>query len=271
MNTTFKSKKNTLLLLAAAILIPAMIPGCRKPVEDKEFRNSKEAIDVCRTNLYRLRNTPDADVKELASEINTWVNLKEKAVSVIMNEITTEYNGDSIDENTLEMALAPRREFTGIEDSTRSEITRLLSLPKWQLRDIVTIKQLTAKNQWQDLKEVEIRDAQDFYEKMDQIPAYQDLDLMLQTYDSLLSNTPAFEKEGQLYAFIREEDRCFRTLMDHLYEIPDETLQTLAEQTGGQPVQQHIRKHGQRCQQKGNAVPYHAVQPEDNPERNGVL
>ena len=73
--------------------------------------------------------------------------------------------------------------------------------------------------------------ASDFYGGLDKEQTIKGLPQILAIYNKLLNSTHDFKQESQLLTFIRQEDRCFRSLMEHLSNVPMDEMQRLTQKT----------------------------------------
>ena len=73
--------------------------------------------------------------------------------------------------------------------------------------------------------------ASDFYGRLDEEQTIKGLPQILAIYNKLLNSTHDFKQESQLLTFIRQEDRCFRSLMEHLSNVPMDEMQRLTQKT----------------------------------------
>lgn len=99
------------------------------------------------------------------------------------------------------------------------------------MQDIVKLKVETAKERRRAQMSEDYKKACDFYDKINATPVYKNIDETLNEYEKLLTNADPFKKEGQLYDFIQKEDRCFRSLLMFLKDIPQEKLQNITNKT----------------------------------------
>lgn len=175
------------------------------------FQSSKDAVDASRNMLNELRKTETADIEKLTAFISDWRILQDTVMTKLMN-----------DSSQLSLDLA--EDFFVAADSIKIEIKRVAYSKPRTLNDILFLRLNTAKNidEWIDKKS--FADAKDFFENLDKEKTYPTLKESLQQYYSLLNKTRKFQKEGEMLEFIVKEDKCFRSLMEHLSEVKQQDL-----------------------------------------------
>ena len=73
--------------------------------------------------------------------------------------------------------------------------------------------------------------ASEFFGKLDDEQTIKGLPQILKSYDELLNSTNDFRQEEQLLTFIQKEDKCFRSLMEHLGNVSQDDMQRLTQKT----------------------------------------
>lgn len=183
------------------------------------FANTEEAVDACRSMLTELRKTEDADIKKLTAFVSDWKVLQD----TVMNKLTT---GD-VAETTKDVA----ENFFITADSIKIEIKRIAHARKRSLNDVLYLKLNASMDMetWVDKKT--LKDAQDFFEKLDDNKTYPTLKQTIEAYYELLNNSGKLAKEGELLTFIKNEDVCFRSLMNHILQVNQNDLKQLSDMT----------------------------------------
>lgn len=183
------------------------------------FKNSTEAIEACKEKLTEIQSCKDAGIKELASLTSQWQEIKDSSYSVFSKDSSVNLKSP--------VALA----YFVISDSVRTELTRLAFSQQRSLQDVMYLKLNTASERAKVEKSETYKKASDFFGKLDGEPKIKGLPQILANYNRLLNSTAQFEKEAQLLSFIQQEDRCFRSLMDHLSNVPPKEMQQLTMKT----------------------------------------
>ena len=185
------------------------------------FKNSTEAIEACKAKLTELQSYKDADIEKVADLTSQWQELQDSSYSVFSKDSTINLKSP--------IAMA----YFVISDSMRTELTRLAFSQQRSLQDVMYLKLNTASDREKIQKSDTYKKASEFYAKLDKEKTIKGLERILGDYNKLLNKTRAFEKEAQLLSFIQQEDRCFRSLMEHLSNVPMRDMQRLTQETSG--------------------------------------
>ena len=189
--------------------------------KDRVFsvQTTKEALTVCYTELSNIRMMKNTSLSETAAAINTWLQLQDSTMACMMRD------------STRDRAKEYTADFFAVSDSFRTELTRLAHSEKRSLKDVVLLKLNTSERRTETVKSEDYKQACKFYEGLEKEQTYGDLETTLSEYKKLLTATKTFKKEGELLTFIREEDRCFRSLLVFLKDTPQERLQDITDMT----------------------------------------
>ena len=187
-----------------------------------KFRTPTEAIIGCRQMLGELKGKQKAvDSKELAKIIGNWQEIQDSCYSVFSKDSTVQIQSNIA--NT----------YFAVSDSIRNEINRIAALRQYSLNDVVYIKIHTAK----DKKKIHDSDywnkAVKFYDSLDDNDVYPTQRETIVRYEQLLQSSTSIRNKMQLLNFISNEDRCFRSLLKGLKDVPQNTLQDLTMKTSG--------------------------------------
>ena len=185
------------------------------------FKNSTEAIEACKAKLTELQSYKDADIEKVADLTSQWQELQDSSYSVFSKDSTINLKSP--------IAMA----YFVISDSMRTELTRLAFSQQRSLQDVMYLKLNTASDREKIQKSDTYKKASEFYAKLDKEKTINGLERILGDYNKLLNKTRTFEKEAQLLSFIQQEDRCFRSLMEHLSNVPMRDMQRLTQETSG--------------------------------------
>lgn len=219
--TILQSFKHCAIIGIAAMA--ALLSACSSKEKSYAFDNPKEAVNACRKELSELKGIEKADINRLMEVTARWLELQDSTVSCFLRD-TTEASSIGND-------VAFHEVFFAVSDSIRTEIMRLALSEKRSLADIVKLKVATSYDRKKIIASENFKHANEFYKKMDEEPLYNDVGATLEEYEKLLTNADPFKTEQDLYQFIRKEDKCFRSLLAYLKEIPQEKLQEITDKT----------------------------------------
>ena len=210
-----------LIAVIGIVFFSTMNTSCSGDKKSFSFSSSEEAITACGQYLSKIKPLKEINTDKLISITSEWVILQDSALTCFMRDTTTQYN--------MELATS----FYNITDSVKKELTRLSLSPQRSIPDILRLKLATAADKDKIQKSKDFQKASDFYEKLDKVSLYNDLKTTLSQYEKLLTEVEKnpLRKEQDLYRFIKEEDRCFRSLLVFLKDCPSEELTEISEKT----------------------------------------
>ncbi len=208
-----------LFAMMGVVTLTTVLSSCGSKEQKFIFNSPQEALTTCHKELSKLKPLKTADIGRLADITNAWLELQDSTLSCFMR--------DSITRADTEIAA----DFFAVADSFRTEITRLALAEKRTMPDIVKLKVATANGRAKMMASADYKTASEFYEKLDAEPLFKDVNKTLYEYEKLLTTAKPFKKEKELYDFIRNEDKCFRSLLVFLKDIPQERLQMITNKT----------------------------------------
>lgn len=202
--------------LLFSMLIATSLVACDK---HPSFSNSTDVVNGCHDVLTELRGKKEVDNDELTKLTSQWLETQDSAYSV--------FGRDSSITLRSPVALA----FFTVSDSIRKEINRLAFTKPRSLKDVMYLKLNTAMERDKVKDSDTYKDAVEFYDNLDKQGTYSSAAMTLSAYYILLKSVSSFKTEQQLLAFLKEEDKCFRSLMNYLSKIPNSDLQQLSNAT----------------------------------------
>ena len=244
----FEGRKH-MSMLSAIILAILLLASCSKNASESSFHDAREALDAQKVFLSRMKSDKDLSMEHLADKISKWRTLEDSVSACLMRD-------------TIKKAHSfPLEEFSNVHDSIRDEFMRIATAKRRTFKDVLLLKMKASpykgKKETDSLSLV----ASKFFESMDTIPLYKgDKTRILTTYHFFLEKV---KKEGianqsQFLAFLKTEDRLFRTFLSHLYEMSDVSVSHITSGT------EDVCKMIAQSSRKGNipardAVAYMAV------------
>lgn len=207
------------LMILGVVVITVMLTGCNDKQKRFSFESAQEAVNTCHQELNKLLSMEKCDIEQLTQLTNNWLVLQDSTYSVMMRDSTMQKNDELASE------------FFTIADSIRTKLIQLALSERHTMKDVVTFKVATASGREDLMKSKEYQVAETFFKRMDQEPIYNNLGTALVAYDKLLTEAKPFKTEQQFYQFIQQEDKCFRSLLTHLSEVPQPRLQSITDQT----------------------------------------
>lgn len=244
----FEGRKH-MSMLSAIILAILLLASCSKNASESSFHDAREALDAQKEFLSKMKSDKDLSMEHLANKISKWRTLEDSVSACLMRD-------------TIKKAHSfPMEEISNVHDSIRDEFMRIATAKRRTFKDVLLLKMnaspYKSKKETDSLSLV----ASKFFESMDTIPLYKgDKTRILTTYHFFLEKV---KKEGianqsQFLAFLKTEDRLFRTFLSHLYEMSDVSVSYITSGT------EDVCKMIAQSSRKGNlpardAVAYMAV------------
>lgn len=207
-------KKRKLFIVSMLLLV--LISSCK---QHPSFKSSEEALAACNSELKSLRSKQDCSIEDLAKITKTWLEIQDSSFAA--------FSRDSAATLHSRVALA----YFTMADSMRYEIARLAFSKDRSLKDVMYLNLNTAKEEEKVKKSDTWKDAVTFYNNLDEVPLYSDIDQTTKAYYQVLFGAKEFKTENQLKEYIADEDRCFRSLMRYLNAMPQGRLQDLTDKT----------------------------------------
>lgn len=119
--------KRHLIILIGAVMI-AGLTACSSKKQKFEFDHAQEAIAACHQELATVKAQKDATIDELVARINTWQELQDSTLTLMVRDSTLQ--------NDARLA----SEFFAVTDSFRMVITRLALAKQRSMADVVKLK-----------------------------------------------------------------------------------------------------------------------------------
>lgn len=214
-------KNLTSVIMAVAMIIVTAVSftACNKELKKFSFETTQQAVDACHKELAAIRPLKKATMEELSVIADRWIALQDTTFSVMVRDSTIDSSSDIA------------ADFFAVSDSIRGEIMRLALDEPRTMKDVIYFKVHTARNRDNIQESKDYKNAVAFYDDLDKAATYKTAEESVKNYEALLQKSGTFKKEAELLKFIGEEDRCFRSLMEHLHDVKQEDLETLASRT----------------------------------------
>ena len=236
-------------MLSAITLAILLLASCSKGANELSFHDAKEALDAQKVFLSRMKSDKDLSMEHLADKISQWRTLEDSVSAYLMRDTIKKEHS------------FPLEDFSLVHDSIRDEFMRIATAKRRTFKDVLLLKMNATS--YKDKKEMDSLSlvASKLFEGMDTIPLYEgDKTRILTTYYFFLEKV---KKEGivnqaQFLAFLKTEDRLFRTFLSHLHEMSDVSVSHITRGT------EDVCKMIVQSSRKGNfparnAVAYMAV------------
>lgn len=213
-NKSINMKKD--FILSSLLTLVTVLSSCTK---HPEFKNSGEALQGCREQLEIIKTKKDVDIKTLTELTRNWLEVQDSAYNTFNRDTSMSFRNP--------VALA----YFMVSDSIKNNITRLALSQQRTLADVMYLKVTAIRDREKIHNSETYANTVKFYKTLDENKAYVDVEKALPIYIKVLSLAKRIKTEGQLLAFIKEEDKCYRTIMQNLSRVTTEKLQQLTTAT----------------------------------------
>ena len=216
-------KQQSVLAKGVAVCFAIFIlASCGKNTDDSMFQTSESAVNAYRTYLSDMRSMETLSTEHLIEAINGWQALRDSVFVRIAKD-----TANCIHANY-------ESEIRGLHDSLRIEFTRLALEKPRTFADVLLIRGQTFQYR-QDTELMQLTaEAEPFFKPLDSVPTYKgSADAVVEKYRMFLSKTlkSGISGKSEMLAFIKEEDRLFRSFLSHLPELADADLSAIADET----------------------------------------
>ena len=139
------------LIIISTVVIAATFTGCSNNKHPFVFHTPQEAVVACHEELAKVKQMNSATIDELAQVINTWTELQDSTMSIMMRDSTMTVHNDLANE------------FFAVADSFRMEITDLALAQKRSMGDVMKLKVATSNNRKAALASEEFKSVRQYY------------------------------------------------------------------------------------------------------------
>lgn len=212
--------KTLCLLLAMALTLLTSCSSCSQ--NELDFHSPEDALAFYQKYLNTLKETKHSNTSDFGTIMNKWKENKDTILHYLQK--------DSALLNNDKYALR----FSMTNDSIRKEMLRLSETWRYSYSDVLSIKEQTSsfKND-KDLQEA-VHQAEPFFKSLNETPiSVSDKTSILKRYRYFLSTASGSQisNKNDMLNFIKQEDFFFRSFLAHLYEMNNEQLSDITDNT----------------------------------------
>lgn len=198
------------------------LASCGNNTDNCMFQTGEEAANAYRSYLSEVRKSENLSTDRLVESVNEWQTLRDSVYTCIAKDTTRQ----------------PHRHYESIvqmvHDSLRVEFTRLALSQSRSFADVLLIKEKTSQYRQDTELAQAVTDAEPFFCSLDSVAPYHgSAKQTVSIYQSFLANTlkSGIGSKDRMLAFIQEEDRLFRSFLNHLPELADADLSAITDET----------------------------------------
>lgn len=208
--------------LAVVALVSTSFISCSHSTKNVGFKDNESAVEAYHDYLTEVRNVKTTDSKGFAGELVKWHSLTDTVLRYIQKDSTLYTN----------VPLGER--FLSIRDSIRIEMLRLAETWKVSYQDVINIKQAASPYVGDADLEAAVTAASPFFASLDSVDVLKGSRAsILAGYRKLLKTAveEGFESTSELKSFLKTEDVYFRSYLEHLPEMQQESVADITENT----------------------------------------
>ena len=208
--------------LLAVCLAIVTLASCGEKTGNSMFQTVKNAADAYRSYLSEVRKEANLPTDRLIEIINDWQSLRDSVSACITKDTANRIHANY------------ESEICGLHDSLRIEFTRLALEKPRTFADVLLIREQTSRYRQDTELMRAAAEAEPFFKPLDSVPTYKgSADAVVEKYRMFLSKTlkSGISGKSEMLAFIKEEDRLFRSFLSHLPELADAAMSAIADET----------------------------------------
>lgn len=198
------------------------LASCGEKTGNSMFQTVKNAADAYRSYLSEVRKEVNLPTDRLIEKVNDWQSLRDSVSACVAKDTANRIHANY------------ESEIRGLHDSLRIEFTRLALEKPRTFADVLLIREQTSQYR-QDMELMQLAaEAEPFFKPLDSVPTYKgSADAVVDKYRMFLSKAlkSGISGKSEMLAFIKEEDRLFRSFLRHLPEFADADLSAITRDT----------------------------------------
>ena len=186
------------------------------------FQTVKNAADAYRSYLSEVRKEANLPTDRLIEKVNDWQSLRDSVSACVAKDTANRIHANY------------ESEIRGLHDSLRIEFTRLALEKPRTFADVLLIREQTSQYRQDTELMQSAAEAEPFFKPLDSVPTYKgSANAVVEKYRMFLSKTlkSGISGKSEMLAFIKEEDRLFRSFLSHLPELADADLSAITRET----------------------------------------
>lgn len=208
--------------LLAVCFATIALASCGEKTGNSMFHNVKNAADAYRSYLSEVRKEENLPTDRLIEKVNDWQSLRDSVSACITKDTANRIHANY------------ESEIRGLHDSLRVEFTRLALEKPRTFADVLLIREQTSQYRQDTELMQSAAEAEPFFKPLDSVPTYKgSANAVVDKYRMFLSKTlkSGISGKSEMLAFIKEEDRLFRSFLSHLPELADADLSAITRDT----------------------------------------
>ncbi|MBD9293020.1 MAG: hypothetical protein EGS78_00140 [Bacteroidales bacterium] len=219
---SYSKKRASYAKSFAVCLAIVTLASCGEKTGNSMFHTVKNAADAYRSYLSEVRKEANLPTDRLIEKINDWQSLRDSVSACVAKDTVNRIHANY------------ESEIRRLHDSLRVEFTRLALEKPRTFADVLLIREQTSQYRQDTELMRSVAEAEPFFKPLDSVQTYKgSADAVVEKYRMFLSKTlkSGISGKSEMLAFIKEEDRLFRSFLSHLPELADADLSVITRDT----------------------------------------
>lgn len=215
--------KRVLPRLSVLLVLP-MLPFVSSCSSDDplNFKSGDDALNVYQSYLNEVKAIPTTNTNDFCKQIQKFKETTDTVSRYLKKDSVFLKDAEKV------------ARFKIIHDSLRFEMVRLTETWRYSYDDVLSIKEKTSSfHEDKELSEA-VHQIAPFFLSLDSIPTInEDKAMTLSRYRNFLKNVRenGIQSKKDMLGFISQEDIIFRGFLNHLYELDNEPISDITENT----------------------------------------
>lgn len=208
--------------LLAVCFATIALASCGNKTDNHIFQTDEEAANAYKSYLSEVRNMGTVSTGRLIESVNEWQILRDSVYASVAGDTSGKPHSNY--EIIVQAA----------HDSLQVEFTRLALSKQRTFADALLFKEQTSRYRQDPELTRSAAEAEPFFKSLDSVSLYKGSDkVIIGKYRSFLSRTlkSGINDKDELLAFIKEEDRLFRSFLTRLPELAAADLSAITRDT----------------------------------------
>lgn len=219
---SYLKKHNLFAKYVAVCFAISTLASCGNKSNSGIFQTGENVADAYRAYLSEVRDVESLTTERLIDALNDWQTLRDSVFAFIAGDTLGKphSNYESI--------------IQAVHDSLQIEFGRLALSRQRTLADVLLVKEQTSRYRQDSELMLSVAEVEPFFKSLDSVPLYKGgINVLLESYRSFLAKTlkSGINTKNELLAYIKEEDRLFRSFLVHLPELATADLSAITQDT----------------------------------------
>ncbi len=206
----------TALAISLAGLVAVILYAMNMDNDGKTvYTTSEEAVNEYRDFYTNLKTFDKVSMEDISSKVREWQDINTSVLECLDSD--TVYMPHTYYEGT----------YKNIHDSIQQEFYRLILSQERNYKDVLSLKEAASSYTADSVIATAAHKAKPFFSSLDNTPMYKGgIRSILKSYRSFLDECSSrdIHSKEDLFGFIKDEDILFRSFLQHLHELGNDSI-----------------------------------------------